>query len=159
MDIFEEIVSDHETVAEILEELEDTTPHAVKTRQRGLERLSRELVPHIGAEEETLYPALERAGEQEAREHVYEAIDEHRLARMVHEELRAMDVQDEHWGPKLKVLKDLVEHHVEEEEGDLFQSAREALDERELDRLAGQFREAKGRHAAQLGSAMEAGRE
>lgn len=57
------------------------------------------------------------------------------MADVVVEELTELPVTDEMWGAKAKVLKENLEHHIEEEEGDLFATARALLDKDELDEI------------------------
>ncbi len=60
-----------------------------------------------------------------------------------------MPVDTEQWAAKLKVLKENVEHHVEEEEGEMFQKAREVLSEEQINQLGAQMEEEKKRQEGQ----------
>ncbi|NLD72428.1 MAG: hemerythrin domain-containing protein [Chloroflexi bacterium] len=145
MDVFEIIHNDHEAVQKILTDLEETTSRAHQKRKEGLAKFTQEIEPHMLAEEEVFYPQIQDAGkdETEVRQHVIEGYDEHRLAKMVLSELQQMDTQDEAWAPKLKVLKDLIEHHIEEEESEIFEGAREVLNQNQIDQVTKQFQQAK----------------
>ena len=63
-------------------------------------------------------------------------------------ELEAMPVDTEQWAAKLKVLQENVEHHVEEEEGEMFKGAREVLTEEQIEQLGTQMEAAKKQFAA-----------
>jgi len=130
MDIFELLKKDHRTVLEILDKLSSTTERAGKTRQRQLEQLKQELLPHMFAEENYFYPyILDRTDDKEQREKVLEGIEEHHAARGVLADLESVSVTDERWHPDLLVLKELIDHHIEEEEREIFDVAEEVIED------------------------------
>lgn len=151
MNPFTLLKSDHEKVAGIMERIEETTERALKTREELFTRLKEELDLHSTIEEEILYPALEDV--EETRELALEAYEEHRLVKQLLEELEAGPKDDEQWTAKFTVLKENVEHHVEEEEGELFTKARRALNDEEIKMLGERLEEAKSG-----GKASSAGR-
>jgi len=63
---------------------------------------------------------------------VLEGYEEHDVVNILLGELDALPVEDETWGPKAKVMIENIEHHIEEEEGDMFVKARQVLDRAEL---------------------------
>jgi len=65
----------------------------------------------------------------------FEAVEEHHVVDMVLPELQKADVSSEEFGAKAKVLKDLVEHHIEEEESEMFPKARKVMDKSTLTKL------------------------
>jgi hemerythrin-like domain-containing protein len=121
-DPVEMLERDHRRLEEMLKEGEETTARASKRRREVLERLAAALVAHERMEEKVLYPALKR--HSEAREIVLEGYQEHHVADVLVKELRRMPPDDERWGAKFKVLKENIEHHIEEEEGEMFRTAR-----------------------------------
>src|SRR5215210_3446022 len=133
MNVFELLKKDHEKVAGIFEEIEQTTERAVKTREELFARLRSELELHSQIEEATLYPALKQ--EEESREITLEAIEEHRVVKRLLKELEATPVESEQWMAKMTVLKENVEHHIEEEENEMFKSAREVLSKDQIENL------------------------
>jgi hypothetical protein len=133
MTIFETLKADHEKVAGIFERLEPTTERGVKTRTELFARLKTELDAHANLEETVLYPALLEY--EETREIALEGVEEHRVVKKLLAELEAMPVDSEQWKAKLTVLKENVEHHVEEEEGEMFKSARKALSREKINDL------------------------
>jgi iron-sulfur cluster repair protein YtfE (RIC family) len=136
------ITDDHEKFRKLLEQLDETTDRAVKTRTEVFERLKREIVSHEKMEEDVFYPALREASER-AEDIVLEGYQEHHVADVLVEELSELPTDDEMWGAKLSVLKESLEHHMEEEEGEMFGYARRAFNETELAELAEQMAEVK----------------
>lgn len=146
MNAFALLKADHEKVAGILETLEDTTERAVKGRDELFAQLKAELDLHAMIEEEILYPVLEDT--EEAREITLEAYEEHRLVKQLLAELEAEPKDTEEWTAKFTVLKENIEHHVEEEEGEMFKKARAALREEEIEALGDRLQEAKQQNKA-----------
>lgn len=137
MDAFELLKTDHEKVSGIFEKLEETTERAVKTREELFGKLKEELDIHAHIEEAILYPVLRR--EAETREITLEGLEEHHVMKLLLRELAAMQVGTEQWAAKLKVLKENVEHHVEEEEGEMFVDARKILSTEQIDEIGTQL--------------------
>jgi hypothetical protein len=133
MDAITLLKTDHEKVAGIFEKLEETTERAEKTRQELFMQLKQELDLHAHVEEAIFYPVLKKA--DETREITMEALQEHHVVKVLLRELDAMEVTSETWTAKLKVLKENVEHHVEEEEDDMFKKARTVLNTEQLEEL------------------------
>jgi hypothetical protein len=133
MDAITLLKTDHEKVSGIFEKLEETTERAEKTREELFMNLKQELDLHAHIEETIFYPVLKKA--EETREITMEGIQEHHVVKVLLRELDAMAVGSETWTAKLKVLKENVEHHVEEEEGEMFKSAREVLSREQLEEL------------------------
>jgi hypothetical protein len=146
MNAFALLKADHEKVAGILETIEETTERAVKGRDELFARLKAELDLHAAIEEEIFYPALEET--EEAREITLEAYEEHRLVKQLLTELEAEPKDTEEWTAKFTVLKENIEHHVEEEEGEMFSKARKALSEEEIETLGEQLQAAKQQNKA-----------
>jgi hypothetical protein len=133
MDAITLLKTDHEKVSGIFEKLEETTERAEKTREELFTKLKQELDLHAHIEETIFYPVLKKA--EETREITMEGIQEHHVVKVLLRELEAMEVGSETWTAKLKVLKENVEHHVEEEEGEMFKSARAVLSGEQLEEL------------------------
>jgi iron-sulfur cluster repair protein YtfE (RIC family) len=144
MNAFELLKQDHKKVSDIFEKLEETTERAVKTRQELYARLRLELDVHTQIEEEVFYPAIENA--EETRSLTLEAYEEHNVVKQLLDELDALPVEDETWTAKLKVLHENVEHHVDEEESELFSKARDVLTTAEIDELGLRLEAAKQTH-------------
>lgn len=124
---------DHRRFEELLKLGEETTERAVKSRTQLLNTLTVTLNVHEVMEEKILYPALKPHAE--ARDIVLEGYQEHHVADLIIKELQTLARDDERWGAKFKVLKESIEHHIEEEEGEMFRTARAVLSREELDDL------------------------
>ena len=141
MDAFELLKKDHEKVSGIFEKLETTTERGVKTREELFTQLKTELNVHAKIEEQIFYPALRDA--RETHELTLEAFEEHAVVKQLLAELEKLSKDDETWGPKLTVLKENVEHHVEEEEGEMFSGARKVLSSEQIEELGARMEAAK----------------
>ena len=141
MNAFQLLKEDHQKVSGIFQQLEPTTERAEKTRTELFAKLQEELDIHAKVEESVFYPAIKQAAE--TREIVLEGFEEHHVIKMLLKELEAMPVDTEQWTAKLKVLQENVEHHVEEEEGEMFQKARDVLSEDEINKLGARMEEMK----------------
>ncbi|HEU0047448.1 MAG TPA: hemerythrin domain-containing protein [Nitrososphaera sp.] len=141
MNAFTLLKEDHDKVAGIFEQLEPTTERGVKTREELFTRLKNELDVHTRIEEEIFYPALRDA--DQTHDIVLEAYEEHAVVKELLAELESLSKDDETWGAKLKVLQENVEHHVEEEEGEMFPEARKVLSTTEADALGERLEAAK----------------
>jgi hemerythrin-like domain-containing protein len=124
---------DHAAVKETLQELDKTTDRGVKTRQELFTKVKRELEVHEAIEEEIFYPALKK--HPQAKEIVLEGFEEHHTVNGIVAELGAVPFDDETWAAKLTVMRENVEHHIDEEENEMFSKARQVLDEEDLAEL------------------------
>jgi len=151
MNAFQLLKEDHQKVSGIFQQLEPTTERAEKTRTELFAKLKEELDIHARIEETIFYPAIKQAAE--TREIVLEGFEEHHVIKMLLKELEAVPVDTEQWTAKLKVLQENVEHHVEEEEGEMFQKARQVLSEEEINQLGVKMEELKKQLKEQAKSA------
>jgi len=140
MDAMSLLKDDHQKVKKMLSELESTTERGVKTREELFTKVKQELVVHEAIEEEIFYPALKN--HPKTKEIALEAYEEHHVVDMVMAELEGVAYNDEQWGAKFKVMKENLEHHIEEEEGEMFKQAKEVFDEDELVQL-GEYMKAR----------------
>lgn len=130
--------TDHRRFEKLLEQGEATTERAVKGRTEILATLKAALEVHEEIEEKILYPALK--SHPEAREIVLEGYQEHHVADLIIEELRRVATDNEKWGAKFKVLKENIEHHIEEEEDSMFPKARGIFSREELQDLGARMK-------------------
>jgi hemerythrin-like domain-containing protein len=129
--------ADHRRMEDLLKQGEDTTARAVKARAQLLSTITRELDLHEMKEEQILYPALK--AHPEARDIVLEGFQEHHVADLLVKELHEVAKDDERWGAKFKVLKENIEHHIQEEEGPMFRTARGVFSREELQAMGAQM--------------------
>ena len=133
MDALALLKADHEKMRKLLDQLETTTERGVKTRQELFATIKGELAIHETIEEEIFYPALMEMAR--TRDITLESYEEHHVVDLLMGELEDLDVADESWGAKASVMKENVEHHIEEEEGEMFKTARSVFDKDELEDL------------------------
>lgn len=143
-DLFDLLERDHHKVQDLLEKLEATTPRAVKSRTELFEKLEQAVNLHAFIEEQIFYPRFEDV--KEAREITLEAYEEHMIVRRLLSEMADLSPDDDVWTAKLVLLKELVEQHVAEEEGELFPIVEQVCTPDELTELGQQFQDlaAKG---------------
>jgi hypothetical protein len=141
MDALSLLKADHDKVKKMLAEGEETTERAEKTRTELFETLKAEMMIHERIEEEIFYPALK--SHPKAKDIVLEGYEEHHVVDEIMGELEETDVSDETWSAKFKVMKENIEHHIEEEEGEMFKQARSVFDTDELETLGARMMELK----------------
>lgn len=124
---------DHRRFEDLLKQGEDTTERAVRGRTALLHTLTAELNVHELLEEKILYPALKE--HPEAKAIVLEGYQEHHVADLLVKELHELARDDEKWGAKFKVLKESLEHHIGEEEGKMFRTARGIFSREDLQEM------------------------
>src|SRR3712207_4703689 len=151
MNAFQLLKEDHQKVSGIFQQLEPTTERAEKTRTELFAKLKQELDIHAHIEETIFYPAIKQ--EAETREIVLEGFEEHAVVKRLLRELEQGDVTSEEWTAKLKVLQENVEHHVEEEEGEMFQKARQVLSEQQINQPGQRLEQEKKRMQGQTQTA------
>ncbi len=132
MDAIDLLTQEHERFRSLMEEIAATSD-GDSNREELLERFRREISAHERVEEEIFYPALME--HPKAKEDVLEGVEEHHAVDVLLDELVDVPVDDERWGAKFTVIKENVEHHLEEEEGEMFDKARDLLDDDELEEL------------------------
>ena len=150
MDAIQLLKDDHEKMRKLLSEADETTERGVKTREELFQRIKKELTIHETIEEEILYPALEE--HRRTKEIVLEGYEEHHVADLLLGELETLPVDDERWGAKLGVMKENIEHHIEEEEGEMFPKARQIFDATELEELGARMEARKQQAKREAGA-------
>src|SRR6185295_8329985 len=144
MDAFELLKADHKRVSGLFDELEAATG---KAKLSVFAQIKTELELHTHIEETILYPALEKP--EETHDLTLESYEEHSVVKTLLAELsRARSANDE-WKAKAKVLRENVEHHVKEEENELFDKADDALSDEEIESLGERMAAEKARKLGQ----------
>ncbi len=141
MNAIELLKADHDKVKKMLAEGEETTERAEKTRTELLAELKAEMLIHERIEEEIFYPALKE--HPKARDIALEGYEEHHVVDEIMGELESVPVTDETWIAKFKVMKENIEHHIEEEEGEMFKIARQVFSDQEIENLGSRMQELK----------------
>lgn len=116
---------DHAEVKAMFEQYEELGDRAFVAKQKLAEKICLELTKHAIAEEEIFYPAMRKEGE-DAEDLVDEATVEHATAKELIAQIHAMDPHDDLYDAKVKVLGEYIDHHVKEEEEEMFPQAKKA---------------------------------
>jgi hemerythrin superfamily protein len=146
--------ADHEKVRGLLSQLEKSTEKGVKKREELLSQIAEELTIHTTIEEEIFYPSYRDAvAKKEDRKLYQEALEEHHVVDLVMPEIEDTDPGSEVFSAKAKVLKEIVEHHAEEEEKEMFPRARKVMDAEELQELGQRMEARKAELMSEVGAA------
>ena len=140
MDAFQLLKADHRKVAELFERLEAGSG---KRKLPVFDQIKTELELHTHIEEKIFYPALEKP--EQTHDLTLEAYEEHDVVKKLLKELSGSKTADDEWQAQAKVLRENVEHHVEEEENELFKKARQVLSEEDIEDLGERMEAEKAR--------------
>jgi hemerythrin superfamily protein len=149
MNAIELLKKDHQKVAGLFKKYEGVGDDASSVKEELFRMIKRELGVHARIEEEIFYPAARQVPAEEARELVVEAGVEHEQIKTLLAELEGMDAGDEQFEAKMTVLREDVEHHVEEEQDELFPKVKNALGHDRLEDLGRQLEARKQSLAAE----------
>lgn len=117
---------DHDEVKALFKTaLDDATPSAQK--KTAIAKVCDALTIHAKMEESIFYPALRKAGKKDEKDSVLEANEEHACVKDLVAKIKRITGRDETLEAKVTVLKELVAHHVDEEESTMFAEARKVL--------------------------------
>ena len=140
MNALDILKQDHRKVKGLFQEIRKDSDRG---KQKELfDKIDTELEIHTHIEETVFYPAIDE--HEEFKDMVAEALEEHQEAKTLLEELEELGADDHDFGSKLQQLMEAVEHHVEEEEGEMFPKIQEVFDEDELEQLGQELESAKG---------------
>ncbi|VVN66310.1 DNA nickase [Pseudomonas fluorescens] len=146
MNAIDLLKADHARVKDILSQLSESTERGVKKRTELLAKLEMEITIHTRLEEDVLYPAYKKAGGKEQDVMYYEAKEEHRTVdSLVLPDLKVTDPSTPEFSGRVKVVKELLEHHIEEEETEMFPQAKKLLGKTTLDELGAEMETLKAR--------------
>lgn len=123
LDAVELLTADHANVKSLFEEYESLGDRALVAKKRLATEICLELTKHATAEEELFYPSV-RSASKDTEDLVDEATVEHATAKDLIAQILAMDASEELFDAKVKVLAEYIQHHVKEEEGEIFPKAR-----------------------------------
>ena len=126
--------NDHKDVKKLFRQFEKAGENATATKGAIVRKIIEMLTIHTYLENEIMYPQV-RALLPEVEDDVLESYEEHHVADVLCMELWSMDPSDEHFDAKTTVLIENVEHHIEEEEDEMFKQARQVFDDTELEEL------------------------
>lgn len=133
------LTQDHQNVKNLFRDFEIAGDDGARRKEEVANKIFSELEVHSTIEEERFYPALEQAADEKGKGLVREAIEEHSMVKDLITELKAMSPEAEEYDAKFSVLSENVEHHIEEEEGELFPRARQTLGTEKLNSLGSEM--------------------
>jgi hemerythrin-like domain-containing protein len=119
------LTADHREVSDMFEQFENLSDRAKATKAKLTEKICNALIAHTTIEEEIFYPAV-REAVKEGEDMVDEAVVEHASAKELIQQLQEMNPEDDLYDAKVKVLGEQIDHHVEEEEEEMFEKARKS---------------------------------
>jgi hemerythrin superfamily protein len=130
MDAIEMLEEQHRDVEDLFEELESAE---ASDKQDLFDELADQLTVHATIEEQHFYPAVRAKRTEDI---LLESLQEHLSIKRLLADLLQLDPRNEEFDPKIKVLQEQVQHHVQEEEEELFPKARKVLDQKQLVAIA-----------------------
>jgi iron-sulfur cluster repair protein YtfE (RIC family) len=139
MDALKLLKEDHTKVAKLFKQVEETAEEA--KHQQLFEKIKTELETHTFIEETVLYPLLEQY--EDLKDLILEAYEEHKQIKTLIREIERLSEGSERFDAKLKVMGENVEHHVEEEESELFPKVKKLIGNQQLERLGRDLQTAK----------------
>ncbi|HWQ32681.1 MAG TPA: hemerythrin domain-containing protein [Blastocatellia bacterium] len=139
MDALELLRKDHRKVSDLFSQAEAAEDD--KRQEQLFEQIRTELETHTYIEEKILYPTLQQ--HEELKEMVLEALEEHKQVKTLIREMERLTDGSERFSAKLKVMSENVEHHVEEEENEMFPKVRKLFSADELAQMGQELEAAK----------------
>ena len=136
--IFERLKADHREIKSLCKEICDADRATDDGVLETFEQLKDLVLTHSKAEEAAFYAPL-KARSADLKDLALEGFEEHHVAEMLLNEISALSPSDERWMAKMNVLKEALEHHIEEEEDELFSEAREEMERGEAKTMGAEF--------------------
>ncbi|WP_017317416.1 hemerythrin domain-containing protein [Mastigocladopsis repens] len=139
-DILALIEAEHRQIEQLLAEAEN----AKNTQLYNyFNQIYKALNLHTGAEELVFYPAMQEY--EETKKYILEAEEEHEETKALLEELKVLKPNDSEFKTKMSDLKKAVQHHVKEEESEIFSAVQKCMNQEQLIQLGQEFQEAKAK--------------
>lgn len=139
--IYDALKKDHDKLKPLLAELIEVAKADKSTRDRVIEQIRDELIPHARAEEAVFYNSLREI--DDTRDLVVHGYTEHAEAEAMLRGLQAMEVVNADWTKLATKLKEAIEHHIRDEEGEIFSAAKQVLAVEEAQMMAQAFEQMK----------------
>jgi len=141
-EFFSLLKKDHQEVMSMLDQIKELSSREYKQKEQLFMQMKQELVPHIKAEEKAFYSVLRE--NEDTKEDAMEGMEEHHAAELIMIELEKLDKQSEFWPAKLSVFKEMISHHIKEEESKIFKDA-ETLSDDVMSTIKDNFQKEKER--------------
>lgn len=127
MNPFTLLKDDHKKVKALFKEYEALGDMSFRKKEKIAEQVFQMLEVHMFIEEDIFYPSIEMNTDLEGKDLVLKAYEEHKVVRDLIDQLQDMEIEDETYDAKFKVMSENVIHHIEEEESEVFPKAKKAL--------------------------------
>ncbi|UOF01319.1 hemerythrin domain-containing protein [Bdellovibrio reynosensis] len=158
MTIYELLKKDHREVEKLFKQIEECMDEEEFDQAESLfDTLRTELTAHSKAEAEVFYQPLKMvAKNDEGEDLAWEGEQEHHVVALMLNELSRLraEADEEEYKSKIKVLCELVDHHVEEEEGEIFPEAKKVFSNKEAEEIGRNFQELKERYKGMVDAAL-----
>lgn len=141
MDIFEQIKKDHEKARQLATRIEALSDDESAERERLFRTFREEILLHAHSEEKAFYRPLSK--HEETSEEVQHAKKEHKEAEAMIEQLSGMDAASPDWITLFRKLRQSLEHHMQEEENEMFRDAHRVVDDNDAEAMAEKMEEFK----------------
>jgi len=132
MNFYELLEEGHRKVAQLVNRIDHSKAGSDQREELFLE-LKHEIELHSVVEETIVYPALEKEAETSAMS--LEAREENRIVKVLLDEMEGLDTDDEQWEAKFKVVRERIQEHVKQEEGEIFPAARKVISDEQAEEL------------------------
>ncbi|WP_185961518.1 hemerythrin domain-containing protein [Telmatospirillum sp. J64-1] len=137
--LFEMLKQDHQRVRDLFSQIEQTSNGAKKDREELFHKLKQELIAHAHAEEKVFYPPLH----EKQKDMIDEATEEHHEVEKMLGEAEKQPIDSDAWLKCIQQIKEMVEHHVQEEESEIFDNAQKLLGEEDMEHMVEDVEEVK----------------
>jgi hemerythrin superfamily protein len=135
--------AEHAAVKKLFEQEEKLSKQTDARKKDLFDQIKGALEVHATIEEEIFYPAVKKARSEHVKDEVREGYEEHKQIKSLLAQISSITPADETYDMKVKVLKEDVEHHVKDEEGEMFPDAKKFLGEKRLMELGSQLEDRK----------------
>lgn len=129
-EFFIQLHNEHQKIQQTLSKINEGS---LESRNQLFNELKINLLPHMEAEEKAFYPVL--VNNEDVHQSALEAIEEHHISKILFSEIQNSDPNSDVWLAKCKVLKDLLDHHIEEEEEEIFELTKESIPEQKINQI------------------------
>lgn len=149
MGYFEHNVEEHNKAKKLAKQIEESSDS--KEKRNKFEELYIMIYAHHHSEEEVVFPAvMDKLSEDDDKDTVREMIEEHSLASFQFSTVNQTLLENETWNAKFSTLMEVVEHHMDEEEGDFTKLGKKVLTPEESEELLKQFEEVMPKYEKEI---------
>jgi len=149
MSIYQRLKDDHRDVKHLLQELDGKSARASKPKSALFDELKQMVTAHARAGEKVFYDTLRSS--KAAHDLALEGYEEHHVVDALLHEMSQLSLGDDQWQAKLSVVTENLEHHIKEEEEEIFPKARKILSDKQAKELGEAFTAEKSKYLSTAG--------